>query len=288
VSEPGGAREAGKRGPLDGTRVVVTRAVDQARDFADALGCAGAEVLTRPLIRIEDAADTGPLELAALRIHDYDWVIFTSANAVGRFVRALSARGDPGIGGRPRIAAVGPATAAALARASLDVTVVPRAQTAEAVAAAMAQVGTVEGMRVLWPRASAARDDLARALENAGAHVDAIEAYRTVVDTAAARALVRELAAGGVDVLTFTSPSTVAAFADAGGTTTSAACVAVIGPVTAAEARRRGLRVDIETVEHTTAALAQAIGRYVARKREGLEPGSRLGGATPREGPEHG
>lgn len=289
MSETGGARDAGGQRPLAGTRVVVTRAADQARDFADALSSAGAEVLTRPLIRIQDAQDTKPLDQAALHIHDYDWIIFTSANAVGRFVRALSRRGTRELGGRTRIAAVGPATAEALGRAGLRVSLVPRAHTAEAVAEALVRTGPIAGTHILWPRASAARNDLTRALENAGARVDAIEAYRTAVDAAAARALVRELAARGADVLTFTSPSAVMAFVDAGGAAAvRTASVAVIGPVTAAEARRRGLRVDIETVEHTTAALASAIGRHVARKREGGGPRSRLGGAAPREGPEHG
>lgn len=290
MSETADARDAGRQRPLAGTRVVITRAADQAGDFADALRSAGAEVLTRPLIRIEDAAASAPLALAASRFHDYDWVIFTSANAVGRFVRALSGRGGSRESARPpRIAAVGPATAAALERAGLTVTLVAHAQTGEGLARAVARAGPVAGSRILWPRASAARHDVARALENAGARVDAIEAYRTVVDTTAARALVRELAAGSADVLTFTSPSAVAAFVDAGGAAAArTASVAVIGPVTAAEARRHGLRVDIETVEHTTAALAEAIGRHVARKRDGGGPRSRLGGAAPREGPEHG
>ena len=266
--------------PAAGARVVVTRPTGQADDFAAALIDEGAEVVVRPLIRVEAPDDPEPLARAARQLDRYDWVIFTSANAVDRFVQALPRAVQPGTAGRPRIAAVGPVTAAALERSGVAVDVVPREHTARAIAAAITRHADLSGKRVLWPRAHRAANDLAVVLEKAGARVDAIEAYRTIEDRAAAVALARELTTDHADVLTFTSPSAVTAFVEAGGSA-AGTCVAVLGPATAAEARRRGMRVDIEPAEHTTAALARAIGVHLAARAPAR-------GGVRREGPDHG
>ncbi|MGH7553699.1 MAG: uroporphyrinogen-III synthase, partial [Longimicrobiales bacterium] len=226
---------------LDGLRVVVTRAAAQVAGLAEALELAGADVLVRPLIRILPSSDEEALARAVAAVGTYDWVIFTSANAVDKFLNEVRRVGvRAGDLTRVRVAAVGPATAAALADGGIRVDVLPRESLAEAIAAELSAIVELAGKRVLWPRASAARSELTSALEKEGARVEPIEAYRTEPDEAAGAALRREVAAGGVDLLTFTSPSTVMAFAGAG-MELAGARVAVIGPVTAAEARRQGL-----------------------------------------------
>jgi uroporphyrinogen III methyltransferase/synthase len=252
---------------LAGLRIVVTRAAAQVGGLAEALELAGASVVVRPLIRILPATDDQALARAVGAIQTYDWVIFTSANAVGKFVNEVHrAKLRPADLAGVRVAAVGPATAAALAEVGIRVDVLPREYQADAIAAELSASVDLAGKRVLWPRANAARLELAFALEKEGARVEPIEAYRTEPDEAAGAALRREVAAGGVDLLTFTSPSTIMAFAGAGMELVGAR-VAVIGPVTAAAAKRQGLPVHIEPVEHTTAGLVGAILSYFKQSR---------------------
>jgi uroporphyrinogen III methyltransferase/synthase len=254
--------------PLEGVRVVVTRASGQEASLADALAAEGAAVLHRPLIRLQAATDPQPLLAAARRAAEYDWLVFTSANAVGKFSEALHAAGVPpsqieGV----RIAAVGPATSAALEASGFHVDLLPGEALAESIAHAMAAATDLNGSRVLWPRARGARADLASSLVKLGATVDAVEAYRTVLDVAAGADLRREVADGSVDVLTFTSPSTVTAFAAGGTASAGRAMVATIGPVTAAAARARGLPVHVQADPHTATGLVAALRAHLERAR---------------------
>lgn len=248
---------------LRGLRVVVTRSAAQAAGVRRALESAGAEVLIRPLIRIAGPVRPGRLDAAVRSIGDYDWVVFTSANAADRFIEALvAAGGDAADLAAVRIAAVGPATATTLEAGGIRVDILPGEYLSGGLADALSAGADLDGARVLWPRARGAGPELARALEQRGATVDGVEAYRTVTDAAAGAALREEVASGAVDVLTFASPSAVRAFAPRRTTGIGDVCVAVIGPVTAAEAERRGLPVHVQAAEHTGRGLVAALAEH--------------------------
>lgn len=266
---------------LRGLRVAVTRSADQAESTRRELEAAGAQVLMRPLIRIETLARPERLIAAVRSVLGYDWIVFTSANAADRFASALDAAGMSAADlATVRVAAVGPSTAAVLELSGLRVDILPREYTASSVAAALAARADLAGARVLWPRAQGANPELARVLEARGATVDGIEAYKTVPDWAAGKALRDEVGRGGVDVLTFTSPSAVRAFAPEHTAWPCGARIAAIGPVTAAEARKRGLVVDVQPDEHTASGLVAALEDHFAPDRQ-IPPASRVAGSAP-------
>ncbi|HYA67492.1 MAG TPA: uroporphyrinogen-III synthase, partial [Acidimicrobiales bacterium] len=251
-------------GPLAGVSVVVTRAQSQAAELVTALTDVGASVRDLPVIAVAAPPDGGVALRAAadrLRAGVYDWVVCTSANAVDRLVGCLRDGRDLG---RTRIAAVGPATSAALARASLVADLVPRRSTAEDLVDAMATPapgygeGGAGSGRVLYPKSVAARPVLAAGLRARGWVVDDVDAYQTTSlapSTALTDEVLDEIATG---VVTFTSPSTVNAFVDLVGGR-APAVVACIGPITAAAARDAGLRVDVVADEHSTRGLVDAL-----------------------------
>lgn len=250
--------------PLVGKRVVVTRAAAQADSFAAALAARGATVLLIPTIRIEPLPDLATLDQALQNIDQYEWLIFTSVNGIGIVAERLMALDIPADAlGRVRVAAVGESTAAALRAHGIVPTFVPDRYVAEAIVDGL---GTVTGQRVLLPQAEIARETLAERLAAKGATVDAIPIYQTLaadLDVDALRAL-----NVGVDLLTFTSSSTVRnlvqALRAANGTppTFVHETIACIGPVTAETAHELGLRVDIVAEDHTIDGLVDAIVAY--------------------------
>ena len=250
----------GARLPLAGARIVVTRARAQAGELTAALEALGAAVVELPTIRIVPPADPEPLRRAAAEAASFDWIVFTSVNAVERFAATLRATGGDerrlrGV----RVCAVGPATAAALTGRGVRADAVPEEFVSDAAPAAMSAVDELRGRRILLPRARAARAALPEALRAAGARVVEVEAYATEVDGRGAEAVRERLAAGEVDVVTFTAGSTVRAFAELVGTGLGRARVASIGPVTSAVAREVGMRVDAEAAEHTVGGLVQVV-----------------------------
>ncbi len=256
--------------PLAGRRIVVTRAAAQADDLLAQLRALGAEPLACPAIAITAPTDFAALDAALGAIADYDWVIFTSVNGVSAVLDRLAVQGRaPSALAGPRIAAIGPGTAGALAAAGLPPAFVPGRFVTEAL---VAEIGDVAGRRVLLPRADIARPALALGLRARGAFVDEITAYCTVpaeLPTGIAAAL----RAGQVDAITFTSSSTVryflSALAPAGVTVTGLQgperpAVVCIGPITAATARARGLPVDAVAAEYTIPGLVAALVRWFA------------------------
>lgn len=228
-------------------RVVVTRPASQSAELMDKLRAAGAVPVAAPAIEILPADDDAPLQDAVGRLADYDWIVFTSANAVNHFGQGRAALGDVPL--RARIAAVGGATAAACAKDGLTVAFQPSAALGETLAR---ELPLAPGQRVLWPRGSLAPDTLADILRGRGAAVDAPVVYRTVTNLDLL-GIVDAMRDRRIDALTFTSPSTVRHFVDglaaAGVRLTrlpdaERPRVAVIGPVTAAAARECGLTVD--------------------------------------------
>jgi uroporphyrinogen-III synthase len=259
-------------GPLAGRRLVVTRGRGQASRLADLLEQRGADVVEVPAIQVVPPPDTAPLDAALLALETYDWVAFTSPNAVSAVLGRIAVLGlEPrlarraGPPARPRIASVGPATTAAL-RASFPgdrVVLEPEADFhAGALVAAFAR-GQRAGVRVLLPASTRARDDLAEGLRGLGAEVDLVAAYATVEPPGLADA-VRSCLDGGLDAALFASPSAVEGFARAAGERARGLPVVVIGPTTEAAARSHGMDVRAvarpSTVEGLVAAAERAVG----------------------------
>jgi uroporphyrinogen III methyltransferase/synthase len=256
--------------PLAGRVIVVTRAREQAGSFAALLEDAGAEVLTVPTIAIEPPEVWERLDEALRRAEQYRWVIFTSVNGVAAVRRRLDALGrEVGALAACRIAAIGPATAEALERWGLQPEVVPEEYVAEELAARLRRLLT-PGDRVLLARAADSRDVLVRELTAMGASVTEVAAYRTRPATEGAAELCEALARRRVDVVTFTSSSTVRHFAALLGTSElprlmEGVTVACIGPITRATAAEHGLRTQVMPGDYTIPALARAIVAHFER-----------------------
>ena len=259
--------------PLFGRRVLVTRPREQAAELVNRLTTLGADAIEAPLIRIEPPEDLGPLRDAARAPDAFDWIVFTSTNAVDAFMKALlEGEGDVRMLKGPRLCAVGAGTAEKLARYSIKVDLVPGEFRSEAVVAALAATGPVAGVRVLLPRADIGREVVADQLRQAGAVVTDVVAYRTILaDTPRAGEpdVYGLLLEGRIDVVTFASPSAVRSFVKIYGAEPAAdllknTVVAVIGPVTAEATRHLGLPVTIQPSTFTIAALVDAIAAHYA------------------------
>jgi uroporphyrinogen III methyltransferase / synthase len=260
--------------PLAGRTVVVTRAASQAADFVTELESYGANVIVCPTIEIAEPESYERLDEAIDHLYGYDWLIFTSANAIEFFLRRLAHRGvkveelD-----EIKVCAIGQASADKLRDAHVHVDVVPAHSKAEGVFAALSEfVGGSEhlhGLNTLLPRAAVGRDYLPKSLEEAGARVDVVTAYRTVVPEDLDRGRLSAMLAGSADCIAFTSSSTVKNLALLFDThdlskTLSGVAIACIGDITAATATEYGLRVDIQPGESTVNDLARAIADYYA------------------------
>lgn len=243
--------------PLKGRRILVTRP-QGADELARRLRNWGASVVHVPLIRIAPPRSWAPLDAAVRRLDRYDWVLFTSANAVRAFFGRLRGRKVP-----RRVGAVGPATAAAIRTAGGRVLRVAREHRAVALAAALRPL---RGRHILLPQADIARQELRRVLVRRGARVDAVTAYRTLTAPGARRRLGR--AAGGLDVVAFASSSAVESLARALGPGFRRLFrnvrAASIGPQTSATLRALGVEPAFEADPHTAAGLARAIKRGLA------------------------
>ncbi len=238
--------------PLFGRRVVVTRARHQASGLVERLRAAGAEAVEVPTIEIADPDDGGEaLRAAATQVRGYDWVCFTSPNAVERFLACLS---DARAFGDVRVAAVGPGTSAALAAAGIVADLVPERSLAEGLVATFPHGSG--GGRVLLPQAAAARPVLADGLTAKGWTVDIAHAYRTFPTTPSPDLLA---SAAKADAIAFTSASTVTSYLAAAGPGAVPPVVACIGPVTAAAAEAEGLPVTVIATDHSLDGLVAAL-----------------------------
>jgi uroporphyrinogen III methyltransferase/synthase len=262
--------------PLFGKRIVVTRSREQAGDLVDLLESLGAEPIEAPMIRVAPPDDYGPLDKAVAEAGSYDWIVFTSANGVDFFMRRLAA-GDGDIRNLKgvRLVAIGPATADRLARKGLRVDLEPAESRAEAVVQALREIGEIAGKRFLLPRADIAREVLPDELRKSGADVTEVVAYRTVladVEREGDPDIYRMLLEKRVDVVTFTSASTVRNFvqvfgAEQGPDLLNATTVASIGPVTAEAAEQYGIKTAIMPKQYTIPALVDAIVDYFNKGR---------------------
>jgi len=258
--------------PLAGRVILVTRAREQAAGFAALLEEAGGTVMLVPTIAIEPPASWEPLDAALARAAQYRWAVFTSVNGVEMVRRRLaqSGRGSDVLASC-RIAAIGPATADALRGWGLRVAAVPEEYVAESLVDRL-RPHIAPGDRILVARAAETRDVLVRELRGLGAVVDEVPAYRTRAAREQAAGLRAALAERRVDVVTFTSSSTVknlcALFPRAElGRLMDGVTVASIGPITRATAAGFGLDTHVMPIEYTIPALARAIAVYFAEGR---------------------
>jgi uroporphyrinogen III methyltransferase / synthase len=251
-----------ERRPLFGRTVVVTRARAQASGLAARLAGLGAEVVETPAIRIEPRPVAGEVRAAAEAIGEYALICLTSPNGAALLMDALAELGrDARALAGVTVAAIGPGTAAELARRGIKADIVPERSVAEALVEALADV-PVKGRRVLVARAAEARDVLPDALRERDAEVDVVALYDTVAEPLSNG---QREAAGRADYVTFTSSSTVRFFMDAASGVGDGARVVSIGPVTTETARELGLTVHVEAERHDIDGLVEALLEDVTR-----------------------
>jgi uroporphyrinogen III methyltransferase/synthase len=259
--------------PLFGKRVLVTRAREQAGGAAAMLRERGADPVVVPTIEIHPPSDPSAMIDAVQSMHErYDWVVLTSANGVDRLWAEVKRQGrDARAFGRAKVAAIGPGTAAALERCGITADVIAKEHRGEALAAeVLAAMGGQNG-RVLLARAEIARDVLPDALRAAGCEVDVVSVYKTLSPPRPLlEALASLLAGGEIDVVTFTSSSTVEHLCDAleapAAELLARTCVASIGPITTETARKRGVRVDVTAADYTIPGLVAALERHFGQR----------------------
>jgi uroporphyrinogen III methyltransferase / synthase len=272
VGAVAGARRLGawwREEGLQGKKVLVTRPRAQSQELAQALQKKGACVLAGATIRIKPPFVIRPLDGAIRRIETFDWLIFTSINGVDGFLRRWK-KIFPGMGlpKKVRVAAIGTRTRAALKEAKIHVSLMPERYQAEGLLAAFkkAQI-SIRDQRILLPTAARTRPVLVQGLRQMGARVTKVETYRTVPDVGTRRLLNRLSRNGGMDLVTFTSGSTVENLVELMGEKKAHVLMnqtlsASIGPVTSATLSRFNLPVDIEARHATIPSLVQEIDHY--------------------------
>lgn len=246
--------------PLAGLRVVVTRAEHQSEGLATAFARAGAAVELLPLLEVVPPADPRPLERAAAELSIYDWVVFTSSNAVEAFLAAAGSLPSP-----LKIAAVGPATAEALRAFGIEPHLIPGKADAEGLVAELAS--DVAGRRVLLPQAADARPALLAGLTSAGAEAVAVVAYGKRLPSGAHRRAAELFAVAPLGWVTFTSPRIVRHFIELFGAgwerRRPELRAASIGPVTSAELRRWKIEPAAEARRPSDEEMVETVARAV-------------------------
>ncbi|MHB8138773.1 MAG: uroporphyrinogen-III C-methyltransferase [Smithellaceae bacterium] len=253
--------------PLFGKGVVITRPERQANDLARLLVDQGANPIAFPTISITQPSDWSELDRALDQLGTYNWLIFTSANGVHFFFERLKekdrdVRDLKGV----KICCIGPATARQIEDRGIKVDLVPDEFIAEGILKSFASMDLSE-QKILIPRAASAREILPEGLKKQGATVDVAVTYQTINSGRKKEELSKLIDAGDVDVITFTSSSTVTNFVEimgAGSELPSHVKIACIGPVTAATAKKAGFQIDISQEEYTMEGLVQSLTKYFA------------------------
>ena len=255
---------------LFGKKIVVTRAREQASSFAGLLEEAGAQVVLFPVIEIAPPKSYKSLDSAIDKLREYDWIVFTSVNGVNSFFDRMRARGKDlremhGI----LIAAIGEVTASDIEKRGMNIELIPRDYRAEGLIK-LFKKKKIKGVKILIPRAREARDILPATLREMGADVDVATAYETKMPGKRKAEKIRQmLSSGEIDVLTFTSSSTVRNFLSAVGgfdTASGKPAIACIGPVTAKTLGENGYRANIVPREYTVKRLTEEIILYFNKR----------------------
>jgi uroporphyrinogen III methyltransferase/synthase len=248
--------------PLFGKGIVITRPQRQADEFARLLEKEGAQAIHFPTVKIVPPKSWESLDAALNNLADYNWLIFTSANGVQYFFERLFERDKDirelkGI----KICCIGPATALEIQKRGIKVDLIPEYYISESILQSFDKI-KMQGQKVLIPRAIEARDVLPEGLKKMGAAVDVVSAYATVNSGEKKERLTELIREKRIDVITFTSSSTVMNFLEIMGKDYSLPPkikIACIGPITAATARKHGFKVDILQEEYTIPGLVQAL-----------------------------
>ncbi|MGA2411054.1 MAG: uroporphyrinogen-III C-methyltransferase [Candidatus Binataceae bacterium] len=253
-----------ERMPLHGRRILVTRAAANGSAFVSKLRAMGAEAIAVPVIEVAPPSSYALLDSAIARLDSFDWIIFTSVKGVDAFVERLRTLSrDIRDLGSASLAAIGPATAARLDHFALKVSAMPVEYRAERLIDAITPA-RIKDAHILIPRAEVAREILpVMLLEARAREVVIAPAYRTVMPSGGTIEHVQRLIdTGQIDLVTFTSPSTVNHFVEVAGPAATGLKAAVIGPITGEAARARGFQIAVEAETYTIGGLAAAIQSY--------------------------
>jgi uroporphyrinogen-III synthase len=249
--------------PLTGKCVMVTRERSQAKEVVERIEALGGEAYAFPLLKMIPPHDMTQVDEEIRRLGTYDWIIFTSVNGVRFFCERMDQLGVEMTALTARVAAVGPKTAATLEARGLQVEVIPSDFVAEGLLSSL-RGRLLAGQRVLLPRADIARKLLPEELREMGLEVAEVDVYQTVIDAEQAPEAAKRLQQGDIDVILFTSSSTVTHFVQAVSAWSTPGWhtqvkIACIGPITANTARKLGLQVDVVAQEYTIEGLLDAV-----------------------------
>lgn len=258
--------------PLAGRNIVVTRCQQQAGEFSRLLEEQGAGVIEFPTIEIVPALSYQDLDNAIDEIEKYDWVIFTSSNGVKYFFERVRKKGyDVCFLKGAKICAIGPGTAKAVEDLGIKIDFVPKEYRAEGIIEGLSKE-EIKGKNILIPRAEVAREILPDKLEEMGANVNVVTAYRTVKADSSLNKIKPLLENKEIDVITFTSFSTADSFIslfqqDELKDLMRGVNIASIGPITSNRIEKAGLKVKISPSEYTIEKLAEEIAEYYEKRK---------------------
>ncbi len=252
--------------PLFGKKIVITRAREQASSFMEGLTGLGANCIEFPTIEIIPAEDPGPLDRSIDKINDYHWLLLTSVNGVKCFFNRLYEKGRDARALRDvKVCTIGPKTADAVRGYGIIPDLVPSTYRAEAVVEEFRKFRAAK-LKILHPRASKARDILPDELRKMGAALDIVDVYRTIMPENKIERVYKMLEEGDIDMITFTSSSTVNNFMKMFGdkaerikTWLKDVDIASIGPITSETVKKLGLNITVEPVDSTIDALTEVI-----------------------------
>ena len=251
--------------PLFGKKVLITRPNNNTSILSDLLEREGAHVVSLPTIEIVPVPDFSDLDIAIKQLDAYDWIIFNSLNAVSAlFTRMKQIRIDTRSFMKAKICAIGESTAKALERHGILPDLIPDKYLTSSIAAQLNKNG-VSGNRILIPRTNIASNSLVEKLENSGAKVEQVTAYHTIIPETAEETILQLLKNNEVDIVIFTSSSTVKNLLRLlhGDTDLlNAKTIATIGPITSQAARKMGIEVNISAQKHTIQGLVSDIVTY--------------------------
>lgn len=252
--------------PLFGKKVLITRPKHQATGLSRLLEREGAQVLEAPAIEI--IPNSREVNSVIKELIDFDWLVFSSANGVSAFFQGLENKGLDSRALFPsKVCAIGPATSQALASRGIKADLIPSDYTTRGILASF-RMKRIRGKAFLLVRADIATSELEEELERRGAMVTRLSVYKTVLASAMDEEVKRELLKGSIDIIIFTSASTVKGFINLVGKNIKnirVPVVACIGPVTAAMAKDLGFKVDVMAKEHTIEGLIEALKKYLEK-----------------------
>jgi uroporphyrinogen-III synthase len=268
--------------PLAGKRVVVTRALAQSQSLVDALREAGAEPVLLPLVGVAPADNPAELDACLKNGAQFDWVFFTSQNALRAVQQRCTALKLPlqQVFAEAKIAAVGPATAQALIAAGLSVNYISRVHNGVALAEELAT--ELEGKRVFLPRSDRANPKLIDVLNRRGAQVTPVAAYKTVSQNSDLPGSPDSLLRGGADAVLFFSPSAAHHLRDFLGAQrfrdlSRQSVFVAIGPVSESALRAEGVDRILLAADTTIAAAVAALAEYFAKAGQHQPAGAKQG-----------